>query len=66
LEIQKVTAPQKPIAEAIADVEITLRGLRLEVEGWRQHTGSAEHFMLIEIDRLIGILEEIKRRLPDE
>ena len=47
-------------AQKIMEVEITINGLRREVEGWRQHTGSAEHFILLEIDRLIVILNDLK------
>lgn len=52
------------ILQTIAEVQVTVKGLRLEVEGWRQHVGSSGEFVLVELDRLIGILNELKKRIP--
>ena len=50
----------KTLQQVVADLEASIKGLRMEVEGWRQHTGSASHFMLVEIDRLISELTELR------
>lgn len=44
--------------EMLAEILESIQGLRLEIERWRQHVGSGEHFMLVEIDRLIDLLKE--------
>jgi hypothetical protein len=59
-----VNDPPKTLSEVIAEVEVSIKGLRLEVESWRQNVGSAEHFMLCEINRLLDMLERLKRSLP--
>jgi hypothetical protein len=50
----------KTLPEVLVELESSVKGLRLEVEGWRMHTGSASHFMMVEIDRLIDVLKELK------
>jgi hypothetical protein len=50
----------KSLPEVLLELESSVKGLRLEVEGWRMHTGSASHFMMVEIDRLIDVLNELK------
>lgn len=50
--------------EKLDDIAVTVKGLRREVEGWRIHMGSASEFVLIEIDRLIGVLNELKQGVP--
>jgi hypothetical protein len=54
---------EKTLPEVIAEIEVSIGGLRLEVEGWRNHTGSASHFMLCELDRLIAMLESIRKTI---
>jgi hypothetical protein len=50
----------KTLQEVITDLQSSVRGLRLEVESYRIHVGSSSEFMLIEIDRLIQVLMELK------
>lgn len=50
----------KTLPDVLVELESSVKGLRLEVEGWRMHTGSASHFMMIEIDRLITVLQELR------
>jgi hypothetical protein len=40
----------------LEEILSSVRGLRLEVEGYRQHVGSSTEFILIELDRLIELL----------
>lgn len=54
---------EKTLPEVLAEIEVSISGLRLEVEAWRIHTGSASHFMLCEIERLIEMLESIKKTI---
>jgi hypothetical protein len=58
LETQEVTA--KTLAEVLLDLESSVKGLRLEVKGYRTHMGSSTEFMLIEIERLISVLQELR------
>lgn len=53
----------KTLPEVLAEIEVSISGLRLEVEGYRNHVGSSTHFMLCEIDRLITMLDNIKRTI---
>lgn len=48
------------LAQRLRDLESSISGLRIEVEGWRMHTGSTGEFILIEIDRLISKFNEFK------
>ena len=48
------------LPEVLLNLESSVRGLRLEVEGYRTHMGSSTEFMLIEIDRLINVLTELR------
>lgn len=50
----------KTIEEVVDEFRTTVRGLRLEVEGYRQHVGSSSEFMLIEIERLQCLLNELR------
>jgi hypothetical protein len=50
----------KTLPQVLLDLETSVRGLRLEVEGYRTHIGSSTEFMMIEIERLIGVLHELR------
>ena len=41
----------------------SIKGLRLEVEGWRVHTGSTGEFLLNAVEDLIKMVDELKRAL---
>jgi hypothetical protein len=51
----------KTLGEVLLDLESSVRGLRLEVEGMRTHVGSSTEFLMIEVDRLISVLEELRK-----
>lgn len=50
----------KTIEDIVNEFRSSVRGLRMEVEGYRQHVGSSSEFILIEIDRMINLLNELK------
>lgn len=50
----------KPMAQVLQEVENSINGLRLEVEGLRMHTGSTGEFILISLDHLSNIVNELK------
>lgn len=50
----------KPMAQVLEEVENSINGLRLEVEGLRMHTGSTGEFILISLDHLSNIVNELK------
>jgi hypothetical protein len=49
--------------EAANELEVSVKGLRKEVEGWRNHVDADSHFMLVELDRLIDLVRELKEKI---
>jgi hypothetical protein len=53
----------KTLIERIHEVENSINGLRLEVEGLRMHVGSTGEFILMSIEHLTSILDELKAQI---
>jgi hypothetical protein len=51
----------KTPSQILKEVENSINGLRLEVEGLRMHTGSTGEFILISLEHLKSIVEELKK-----
>jgi hypothetical protein len=50
----------------LKEFESSVGGLRIEVEGWRQHTGSTGEFIMLEIDRLLDKLHRLETAIQLE
>lgn len=61
-----MTEPEERIARLSASVNRlaeSVKGLRLEVEGWRTHTGSTGYFLLTAVEDLTKAVDELKGAL---
>jgi uncharacterized OsmC-like protein len=56
----KTVTLAKTLPQVLKEMETSISGLRIEVEGWRRHTGSTGEFILLEIDRLLDKVKELK------
>lgn len=50
----------KTTQEVLAEIDTSINGLRLEVEGLRMHTGSTGEFILISLEHLANIVKDLK------
>jgi hypothetical protein len=46
--------------QVLTEIDNSIKGLRLEVEGLRMHTGSTGEFILISLEHLTRIVKELK------
>jgi hypothetical protein len=53
--------PEKVIAHEIERLTDHIKGLRLEVEGWRMHVGSTGYFIQIAIEDLQKAVAELDK-----
>jgi hypothetical protein len=51
------------IAQELKGLEQQIRGLRIEVEHWRMHTGSTGEFVLSALDGVSRALEALKGKI---
>lgn len=49
--------------EVLQEIDANIRGLRLEVEGWRKHTSSNGTFVMDQLDELERILKQLRDKL---
>ena len=54
---------EKLLPDVLKDLTCSLDGLRVEVEGWRKHTGSTGYFLLVAVEDLIKRVDELKAAL---
>lgn len=47
------------VANRLKRLTETIAGLRLEVEGWRKHTGSTGYFLQVALEDLIKAVHEL-------
>lgn len=50
----------KTMEQVLTEIDNSINGLRLEVEGLRMHTGSTGEFILISLEHLANIVKELK------
>ena len=50
----------KTTEQVLTEIDNSINGLRLEVEGLRMHTGSTGEFILISLEHLAHIVKELK------
>lgn len=45
--------------KSVRDLSATVNGMRLEVEGWRQHSSSTGYFLQIAVEDLLKAVNEL-------
>lgn len=62
-----MTDTETLLIDKITEIQHTIRGLMIQVEGWRVHTSSVSDFLLREVEELQRIVGELKVKLiPDQ
>jgi hypothetical protein len=50
----------KAVIQVLTEIENSIKGLRLEVEGLRMHTGSTGEFILLSLEHLSNMVKALK------
>jgi hypothetical protein len=58
-----MTPLEKRVSEDVSKLSQAIKGLRVEVEAWRTHTGSTGYFLQVAVEDLIRVVDELKTAL---
>lgn len=50
---------KEEVSVRVAEMSNVVRGLRMEIEGWRQHTGSTGEFLIVAVENLNKAIREL-------
>lgn len=48
------------LTKRLSELATSVGGLRVEVEGWRQHTGSTGEFLILAVERLAREIQDLR------
>lgn len=58
-----MTDTEKLLLIKITEIQHTIKGLVMQIEGWRVHTSSMGDFILAEVEELQRAVAELKQKL---
>ena len=58
-----MTETETLLIAKITEIQYTIKGLMIQIEGWRTHTSSVSDFLLREVEELQRIVTELKDKL---
>lgn len=56
---------EQKVTDTLAKLAESIKGLRIEVEAWRTHTGSTGYFLQVAVEDLIKVVNELSKYLHD-